>query len=99
MGKQKYKIRYAHRHLYLHESDGWTEDLVRSVLQTGDIVYRDKKFELSMTRGISAFNEERLRELSDGVYMGDVRVSEELENYALTYCSSEGVFLLGDHIL
>lgn len=94
--RKRYLVRLVGNTLRLHTGDGWTEDLVRSMLSTGDIRMHGDFYHLSHADGISAFDEERLSDLCSNIQAYGKILSESERGTAIRFYSSVGVFQYGE---
>lgn len=93
---KKFDIHVQKHTLIFRESDGWTHDLMESILSTGKIYFRNGEWMLSQNHGVSCFDERRLEDLVRDVYRGLQIVSLRERAHCLKYYSTVGVFEFGD---
>lgn len=93
---KKYDVQVQGHKLIFRECDGWTHDLMESILSTGKLFYREGEWSLSEKHGVSAFDEKRLSDLTQDIFRGGKIIPNRERLYCLKYYSTVGVFEFGE---
>src|SRR5690606_5812363 len=93
--KKRYLVRLSGNTLRFYIGDGWTEDLVQSMLATGEIRQHADFFHLAFTVP-SSFDRGRLSDLCSDIQEGQIILSAKKREQALDLYGAHFPFIFGD---